>query len=217
MARKSDSGSSPPADKTAAHLTALRGQIDKLDLTILEALNKRAAIAAQIGKVKADQGGDVFSAAREEEVFGNVLTANAGPLDAVTVRAIFRELISGSRAIQKQQKVAYLGPEFSYSHLAALQRFGEAALYNRTANIAAVFEQVSRRHADFGVVPLENSTDGRIADTARPVHPPAGPSENLFRDSPAGAAPPPRQLPTVRSAASVLEGASAVAVPQLAE
>lgn len=165
MARKSDSGSNPPADKSAGHLTALRGQIDKLDLHILELINKRAAVAAQIGKVKADQGGEVFSAAREEEVLANVLAAHEGPLDVVTIKAIFRELISGSRAIQKQQKIAYLGPEYSYSHLAAIQRFGEASVYNRTANIAAVFEEVTRKHADFGVVPLENSTDGRIVDT----------------------------------------------------
>jgi len=165
MARKSDPGSNTPPDKTAAHLTTLRGQIDKLDLNILELLNKRAGIAAQIGKIKADQGGEVFSAAREEEVLANVLKAHTGPLATVTVKAIFRELISGSRAIQKQQKIAYLGPEYSYSHLAAIQRFGEASVYNRTANITAVFEEVIRKHADFGVVPLENSTDGRIVDT----------------------------------------------------
>jgi chorismate mutase/prephenate dehydratase len=165
MTRKNESGSSPPPNKAAAHLAGLRGQIDKLDLHILELLNKRAGIAAQIGKIKADQGDNVFSAAREEEVLANVLAAHEGPLAEVTVRAIFRELISGSRAIQKQQKIAYLGPEYSYSHLAAIQRFGEASVYNRTANIAAVFEEVMRKHADFGVVPLENSTDGRIVDT----------------------------------------------------
>jgi chorismate mutase / prephenate dehydratase len=166
MARsKSDSGSGSQPDKVAANLTALRGQIDRLDLQILELVNKRAGIAAQIGKVKADQGGEIFSAAREEEVLANVLAAHQGPLDTVTIRAIFRELISGSRAIQKQQKIAYLGPEYSYSHLAAIQRFGEASVYNRTANIAAVFEEVIRKHADFGVVPLNNTTDGRIVDT----------------------------------------------------
>src|SRR4051794_16351478 len=165
MARKSDSGSSPPPDKSAAHLTALRGQIDKLDLQILELLNKRASIAGRIGKVKADQGGEVFSAAREEEVLNNVLGANKGPLDEVSIKAIFRELISGSRALQKVQRIAFLGPEYSYSHIAALERFGEAVSYSRTGNIAAVFEEVSRKHADYGVVPLENSTDGRITDT----------------------------------------------------
>ena len=166
MTRKNDTApTTPAADKTAADLTALRVQIDKLDLQILDSLSKRAAVAARIGKVKADQGGEVFSAAREEEVLNNVLAANKGPLEEVSVRAIFRELISGSRAIQKVQKIAFLGPEYSYSHLAALERFGGAMAYLRTANIAAVFEEVSRRHADYGVVPLENSTDGRITDT----------------------------------------------------
>src|SRR5262245_28875245 len=159
MTRKSDNAPSP------ASLKALRVQIDKLDRHILELLNKRAAIAGQIGKVKADQGGEVFSAAREEEVLSNILAANKGPLQEVTLKAIFRELISGSRAVQKVQRIAFLGPEYSYSHLAALERFGEAVAYNRTATIAAVFEEVVRKHADFGVVPLENSTDGRIADT----------------------------------------------------
>jgi chorismate mutase/prephenate dehydratase len=140
-------------------------QIDKLDLQILEMLNKRAAVAGQIGKVKADQGGEVFSAAREEEVLANVLTANKGPLQEVTLKSIFRELISGSRAVQKIQRIAFLGPLYSYSHLAALERFGEAVAYNPTATIPAVFEEVVRRHTDYGVVPLENSTDGRIADT----------------------------------------------------
>jgi chorismate mutase/prephenate dehydratase len=166
MTRKSDAAAAQTSsEKSAAHLKALRVQIDKLDLQILELLNKRAAIAGQIGKVKADQGGEVFSAAREEEVINNILAANHGPLQEVTLKAIFRELISGSRAVQKVQRIAFLGPEYSYSHLAALERFGEAVAYNRTANIAAVFEEVARRHADFGVVPLENSTDGRIADT----------------------------------------------------
>jgi len=166
MPRKSENGPDQPlADKSASNLKGLRSQIDKLDLQILELLNRRASIAGQIGKVKADHGGEVFSASREEEVLGNVLGSNKGPLQEVSIRAIFRELISGSRAVEKVQRIAFLGPEYSYSHLAALERFGEAIAYNSTASIAAVFEEVSRKHADYGVVPLENSTDGRIADT----------------------------------------------------
>jgi chorismate mutase/prephenate dehydratase len=166
MTRKSDDGQTQPSpEKAAGNLKALRVQIDKLDIQILDLLNKRAAVAGQIGKVKAAQGGEVFSAAREEEVLGNILTANKGPLAEVTLKAIFRELISGCRAVEKLQRIAFLGPFYSYSHLAALERFGEAAAYNQTATIAAVFEEVVRRHADYGVVPLENSTDGRIADT----------------------------------------------------
>ena len=165
MARKTENDSTPTADQSAADLKALRVQIDKLDLNILELLNKRASVAGRIGKVKADQGGEVFSASREEEVLNNVLGANKGPLQELTIKAIFRELVSGSRALQKVQRIAFLGPEYSYSHLAALERFGEAANYLRTGTIAAVFEEVGRKHADFGVVPLENSTDGRITDT----------------------------------------------------
>jgi chorismate mutase / prephenate dehydratase len=157
----------PDPDKTlsAAQLKALRGQIDKLDLDILKKLNERAGVAKQIGAVKSEQGDLVFSAAREEEVLANILGGNKGPLSEVTLKSIFRELMSGSRALQKQQKVAYLGPDYSYSHLAALDRFGESADYTRVTSIAAVFEAVARKHADLGVVPLENSTDGRIADT----------------------------------------------------
>ncbi|MGL6095649.1 MAG: prephenate dehydratase, partial [Fimbriiglobus sp.] len=91
--------------------------------------------------------------------------ATKGPLPEVTLRAIFRELISGCRGLQRVQRVAFLGPEYSYSHLAAIERFGQSVESIRVGTIAAVFDEVGRKHADFGLVPLENSTDGRIADT----------------------------------------------------
>jgi chorismate mutase / prephenate dehydratase len=165
MSRKAESGNSQAASKAAASLRHLRAQIDKVDLQIVDLLNKRAGLAAEVGKVKNDQGSEVFTPAREEEVLQNVLRANKGPLDEATVRAVFRELISGSRALQKVLKVAYLGPEYSFSHLAAVERFGQSVEFMRVGSIAAVFEEVNRSHADFGVVPLENSTDGRVADT----------------------------------------------------
>src|SRR5262249_18934085 len=124
MARKGESNNMPgnPPPRTAAQLKALRSQIDKLDVQIVKLVNERAAIAADIGRAKTEQGEDIFSPAREEEVYQNVLQANdknKGPLDGNTVRAIFREIMSGSRALQKILKIAYLGPEYSYSHLAA--------------------------------------------------------------------------------------------------
>ncbi|MCI0638838.1 MAG: prephenate dehydratase [Gemmataceae bacterium] len=128
-------------------------------------MNERASLAGEIGRVKNDQGAEVFSPAREEEVLENVLAANKGPLDPATVRAIYREIMSGSRALQKVLKVAYLGPEYSYSHLAAVERFGQNIEYMRVGSIASVFEEVNRSHVDFGVVPLENSTDGGVTDT----------------------------------------------------
>jgi chorismate mutase/prephenate dehydratase len=166
MTRKSASGNSTPtASRTASSLRSLRNQIDKLDQQILKIVNERARLAAEIGRMKDENGGEVFSPAREEEVLQNVIQANKGPLDVSTIRAIFRELMSGSRALQKVLKVAYLGPEYSFSHLAAVERFGQAVEFMRVGSIAAVFEEVNRSHADFGVVPLENSTDGRVADT----------------------------------------------------
>src|SRR5688500_9913144 len=125
MTRKTESGTSQAANRATAPLKNLRTQIDKLDLQIVDLLNKRAGLAAEIGRVKNDHGAEVFTPAREEEVLQNVVQANKGPLDEATVRAVFRELMSGSRALQKVLKVAYLGPEYSFSHLAAVERFGQ--------------------------------------------------------------------------------------------
>ena len=146
-------------------MKSIRAQIDKLDLQIVKLINERANLAVQLGKLKAEQGGEIFLPAREEEVFKNAIDSSKGPLEDVTIRAVFREIISGARALQRTLKVAYLGPEYSFSHLASVERFGEAIEYIQVGSIAAVFEEVNRGHADFGVVPLENSTDGRVADT----------------------------------------------------
>jgi chorismate mutase/prephenate dehydratase len=165
MTRKTESDHSQGSARSPSGFKSLRSQIDKLDLQIVDLINKRAGLAAEIGRHKNDQGTEVFLPAREEEVYKHVLEANKGPLDEATIRAVFREIMSGARALQKVLKVAYLGPEYSFSHLAALERFGLAIEFMQVGSIAAVFEEVNRGHADFGVVPLENSTDGRVADT----------------------------------------------------
>jgi len=165
MTRKNENGSAQSPERVAAALKTLRTQIDKLDLQLLEMINKRAELAKQIGVVKSDTSSNVFSASREEEVFKNVLDNHKGPMPDISVRAIYREIMSGCRSLQRMQKVAFLGPDYSYSHIATLQRFGETVEFVEVGNIAAVFEEVNRRQADYGVVPLENSTDGRIADT----------------------------------------------------
>src|SRR5437868_542984 len=165
MTRKSDNGNSAASGRALASLKTLRTQIDKLDLNILKLVNERAHLASEIGKVKFENGGEIFSPAREEEVLQNVCQNNKGPLDDATIRAIYREIMSGARALQKVLKIACLGPEFSYSHLASVERFGQAVEFSLVGSIPAVFEEVNRGHCDFGVVPLENSTDGRVADT----------------------------------------------------
>jgi chorismate mutase/prephenate dehydratase len=163
MARKSDSHAAP--NRSAAALKSLRVQIDKLDLQILKLVNERASVAREIGRLKKEDDGEVFNPAREEEVVQNVLHANKGPLDDATIRAIYREIMSGARALERVPKISCLGPEFSYSHLAAVERFGQAVEYTLVGSIPAVFEDVNRGHTEFGVVPLENSTDGRVTDT----------------------------------------------------
>lgn len=165
MTRKQELATNSTNAKTANHLRSLREKIDKLDLQILHLVNQRAAHAGEIGKLKNESHAEPFAPAREEEVLKNVLEQNEGPLENDTIRAIYREIISGSRALQKVLKVAYLGPEYSFSHLAAIERFGQAVDLVRVGSISAVFEEVNRNHVDFGVVPLENSTDGRVADT----------------------------------------------------
>ncbi len=168
MARKIEPVSVPNPAKSLALVKSLRTQIDKYDLNILKLINERAAAAGEIGKIKLENGEDIFSPAREEEVLANVLENHSKfthGLDSSTVRSIFREIMSGSRALQKIIKVTYLGPEYSYSHLAAVERFGQAVEFVPVGSITAVFEEVNRGHADFGVVPIENSTDGRVADT----------------------------------------------------
>jgi chorismate mutase/prephenate dehydratase len=128
-------------------------------------LNRRAEIASRIGQIKQDHGLEIWSGAREDEVVSHALASSAGPLPPETLRIIFRELISGSRSLERTLHVAYLGPKYSYSHLASVAKFGEAVVHVPVGSIAAVFEDVNRRHVEFGLVPLENSTDGRVADT----------------------------------------------------
>jgi chorismate mutase / prephenate dehydratase len=160
-------GSKPEshAAKRLPSLAALRGEIDRLDKDLVVLLNRRAEIAAQIGLIKHHEGLEIWSAAREDEVIARVLAASQGPLPNETLRLIFRELMSGSRSLQRTLRVACLGPKYSYSHLAAVAKFGEAVEHVPVGSIAAVFEEVNRRHVQFGIVPLENSIDGRIADT----------------------------------------------------
>lgn len=146
-------------------LDDLRGEIDRLDRELVATLNRRAEIAREIGRFKARENLDIWSATREEEVIARALQSSAGLLPDETIRRIFRELMSGSRALQRPIRVACLGPKYSYSHLASVAKFGEAVEHVMVGSISAVFEEVNRRQVQYGLVPLENSTDGRIADT----------------------------------------------------
>jgi chorismate mutase/prephenate dehydratase len=146
-------------------LTGLRSELDAIDQQIVAAINRRAEIAQQIGQLKRSDAQNVYDPAREADVMRQTLANNRGPLSDDAVRAVFREIVSGSRAVQAPTRVAYLGPEFTFSHLAAIEGFGQSAELVPVGTIAAVFEEVERGHARYGVVPMENSTDGRVSDT----------------------------------------------------
>jgi chorismate mutase/prephenate dehydratase len=146
-------------------LEDLRGQIDQVDREVLELLNRRMALSEEIGRLKAAQGHVVVDSDREETILRRLCSLNTGPLPERTLRAVYREIFSGSRALQMPLTVAFLGPAGTYCHEAATERFGHAASYIPCSTVAEVFEEVNRGGVTFGVVPGENSIEGSVRET----------------------------------------------------
>ena len=144
---------------------ALQSKVDRLDRDLIKVVNERACLAARIGKLKRAHRKPAFSLVEEEQRVIDRVDLNKGPLPNRSIQAVFREVISGCRSLVQDLRIAFLGPQYSYSHLAAINRFGHTVEFTPVGSIAAVFEEVDRGHSDFGLVPIENSTDGRIADT----------------------------------------------------
>lgn len=143
----------------------LRRKVDKLGRDLVKQLHEYAHWSNKMDRLRHEQGGPRYDLESEPRIVQQALQSHRGPLPERTVRAILRELVSGVRSLIKPLRVGYLGPTYSYSHLAALERFGSGSELVPVATIAAVFEELSRKHVDYGVVPIENSTDGRIVDT----------------------------------------------------
>jgi len=167
MAKRPTSGrqQASASEKAEAALTQFRDEIDKVDREILKLLNARARVTKKIGRLKLSSGQLPYSPDREQDVLDRLLSSHRGPLAERSIRAIFREVLSGTRSLIAPLRVAYLGPTYSYSHIAAIDHFGQSVELVPVTTIAAVFEEVNHKQTDFGLVPLENSTDGRIADT----------------------------------------------------
>ncbi|MBS1187314.1 MAG: pheA [Burkholderiaceae bacterium] len=146
-------------------LLPLRDQIDAIDAQLLELLNRRARVAQQVGHVKAKTNAPVFRPEREAQVLRGVAERNPGPLVSADLQTIFREIMSACRALEKRTVVAYLGPSGTYSEQAAYQQFGSAIEALSCASIDEVFRAAEAGTADFGVVPIENSTEGTINRT----------------------------------------------------
>ena len=143
----------------------LRKKIDQIDAKIVNLLNARASLAQRIGHSKSRTSSEVYVPNREKEILQRVAQLNRGPLHSDSVRSVFREIISGCRSLEAPLRVAFFGAEATYSHLAAKEKFGSSSELRSTVSIAEVFHEVSQGRASFGVVPIENSTEGVVAHT----------------------------------------------------
>ena len=146
-------------------LKSLRKKIDHLDQKIIELLNLRAGITLKITRLKRKSGKGIYSPDREREVLRKVSSVSKGPLSKEALEAIYREIMSCSLTLDGSLKVAYLGPEATFTHLAALKRFGSQVEYISCNSISDVFSEVERDNADYGVVPIENSIEGAVSHT----------------------------------------------------
>ncbi len=163
----SDSRERTPAPAAAGEpddLEALRVEIDRVDQALLAALNERARLGQAVGRLKQRAGLPVFSAARERDLVDRLAGANPGPFPNPALTAVFREIISAVRSLEARLRVAYLGPEGTFGHLAAREQFGASAELVPTATNAEVFASVERDEATFGVVPVENSIEGAVTE-----------------------------------------------------
>jgi chorismate mutase/prephenate dehydratase len=146
-------------------LKPLREQIDAIDAQILDLLNRRARVAQEVGHVKAEVNAPVFRPEREAQVLAGVAQRNPGPMRSGDVQTIFREIMSACRALEKRVTVAYLGPAGTYSEQAVYLQFGQAVEGLPCASIDEVFRATEAGTADFGVVPVENSSEGAVNRT----------------------------------------------------
>ena len=143
-------------------LAAIRTEIDAVDQDLLSLFNRRAALSREVGHIKADVPGIIFKPVREKEVLDSLAARNPGPLPEDHLRAIWREIFSSSRALQRPQNVAYLGPEGTFSYFAGVEYLGHAATFHPCNDLTQVFEEVSSGNCELGVVPLENSLQGTV-------------------------------------------------------
>lgn len=150
--------------KAQASLASIAKRLEKLDRDLVRLVQERVKLLVQSAHAESGRP-PAIPPELDSGAIERIVVSSRGPANPNCLRAVLREINSGARALVKATKVAYLGPQYSYSHLATIQRFGQSVEFAPVATIAAVFEEVNRAFADYGVVPLENSTDGRIADT----------------------------------------------------
>src|SRR5437870_11086160 len=142
-----------------------RRAIDRLDYQIVKLLNERTKHVLAIGEIKLKAGEEIYAPHRERAVLHRLCRRNQGPITNESLRAIYREVMSSALSLEKSMTVAYLGPEATFTHQAAIRRFGASLRYSPQKTISDVFTEVSKNRADYGVVPVENSTEGVVTHT----------------------------------------------------
>ncbi|MFC1809695.1 prephenate dehydratase [Candidatus Omnitrophota bacterium] len=146
-------------------LDDLRKKIDDFDNKIIQLLNERTKLVLDIGKIKEAEGKEIYSPEREYQIYNKIDQTSKGPLPSDSLKIIYREIMSAALSLEKDLKIAYLGPEATFTHLAALSKFGSSVKYVGFPSISDVFIAVDKKHADYGVVPIENSTEGAVNHT----------------------------------------------------
>jgi len=146
-------------------LENLRHKIDGLDGKIIKLLNARARLSLDIAGIKRKSGKGAYSADRERAILRKLAILNKGPLPKTSLEGIYREIMSSSLSLAAPLKIAYLGPQATFTHLAALKRFGSQVRHMPCYSIADVFTEVEKGTADYGVIPIENSIEGAITHT----------------------------------------------------
>lgn len=142
-----------------------RKRIDEIDAEVVRVLNERARHVLEIGRLKNEDDAEVYVPVREKAVFDRVCALNQGPMPESALRAVYREIMSASISLEREMCVAYYGPEATFTHQAARSRFGSSVGYLPCLEIGDVFAAVQKRTADYGVVPIENSTEGQVNPT----------------------------------------------------
>ncbi len=146
-------------------LKELRNKLDSIDNELLGLLNRRMDIVHEVGVLKAHSGGSIYRPEREKEIINRLDKLNKGKLNKKAIEALFLEIFAISRNIELPENIAFLGPEGSFTHQAAESRFGAMSSYLPIGSISGVFREVSTKKAKFGIVPIENSSNGIVSDT----------------------------------------------------
>ena len=147
---------------STSKIQELRKKIDELDDKIVDLLNERARIVIEVGNIKKSEKLDFHAPARERQILERLLSRNKGPFPSDTLKAVYREVLSSSLSLERPLRIAYLGPRATFTHMAGMQQFGLAAQYLPVETIKDVFSEVERGRTDFGVVPVENSSEGVV-------------------------------------------------------